>query len=160
MDVLSLFDFLALRSVWDYLTLSFLIVFIIQLSYYLFFFLRLALYKNKNNENSESPQPISVIICAKNERENLLEHLPLYLAQDYPTFEVIVVNDQSIDDSAEVLKAFALQYDNLKIVNTLDTDRFFGSKKLALTLGIKAAKYKGVNKSYLALAPMKKGKVS
>lgn len=131
--------FLEFNYLIDYLVALFLLCFLIQLFYYLFYFSRLAFYKPK--EFNENLEPVSIIICAKNERENLLEYLPLYLNQNYPEFEVIVVNDNSIDDTEDVLKAFALQFKHLKIVNVPDNDRFFGSKKFALTLGIKAAKY-------------------
>ena len=45
--------------------------------------------------------PVSVIICAKDEAENLKKNLSKILAQKYPEFEVIVVNDGSIDGSLE-----------------------------------------------------------
>lgn len=133
------FDFVQLRNLSDYLMLIFLVFALIQLFYYLFFFIRLTFYKNKNE--GASSDPVSVIVCAKNERDNLLEFLPSILNQDYPEFEVVVVNDHSVDDTAEVLKAFEIQYSNLKVVNVPDNDRFYGSKKLALTLGIKGAKH-------------------
>ncbi len=143
MDIKELFNFFALNNIWDYLEVIFLICFVIQLFFYIVMFSRLAFYKQKENTLSNN-LPVSIIICAKNERDNLLKFLPHYFSQDYPAFEVIVVNDHSVDDSSEVLKAFSLQYKNLKIVNVPDNDRFFGSKKFALTLGIKAAKYENL----------------
>ncbi len=139
MDVKELIKFVELNSWWDYLIIIYLVSFVIQLFYYLFIFSRLAFFKS--GENNEKQEPVSVIICAKNERDNLLEYLPLYLNQDYPKFEVVVVNDNSVDDTEDVLKAFTLQFNHLKIVNVPDTDRFFKSKKFALTLGIKGAQY-------------------
>jgi glycosyltransferase involved in cell wall biosynthesis len=126
----------------DYLVLIYAVSFFIQLFYYLVIFSRLAFFKPK--ENKGETIPVSVIICAKNERDNLLEFLPAYLNQAYDRFEVIVVNDNSVDDTNDVLRAFKLQHQILKIVNVPDTDRFYGSKKLALTLGIKAAQYEHV----------------
>lgn len=127
----------------DFVVVAFLLAFIAQLVYYLGVFSRFAFVKIDKREK-ENFEPVSVIICAKNERENLLHFLPEFLAQDYPTFEVIVVNDNSVDDTSDVLKAYSLQYPNLKIVNVPDTDRFYGSKKFALTLGIKAAQYENI----------------
>lgn len=127
----------------DFVVVSFLVAFIAQLVYYLGIFSRFAFAKVTENLN-ENFEPVSVIICAKNERENLLHFLPEFLAQDYPTFEVIVVNDNSVDDTSDVLKAYSLQYPNLKIVTIPDNDRFYGSKKFALTLGIKAAQYENI----------------
>ena len=135
----ELIRFLEFNYLIDYLVALFLFCFLIQLFFYLFYFARLAFYKDKSL--TQNFEPISIIICAKNERDNLLEFLPLYLNQNYPRFEVIVVNDHSVDDTEDVLKAFALQFKHLKIVTVPDNDRFFGSKKFALTLGIKAAQY-------------------
>ena len=84
--------------------------------------------------------PVSVIICAKNEAENLKELLPLVLDQNYPSFEVIVVNDSSEDDSEMVLAALKRKYPAL-YYTTIPKDRKFShGKKLALTIGVKAAK--------------------
>lgn len=135
----ELIRFLEFNYLVDYLVALYLFCFLVQLFYYLFYFSRLAFHKPK--EYSENLEPVSIIICAKNERDNLLEFLPLYLNQNYPEFEVIVVNDHSVDDTEDVLKAFALQFKHLRVVNVPDNDRFFGSKKFALTLGIKAANY-------------------
>jgi len=142
MDNNQLIKFLELNTWVDYFVLIYLGSFLVQLFYYLFIFSKLAFYKP--TESSPETLPVSVIICAKNERDNLLEFLPDYLNQAYAKFEIIVVNDNSVDDTDDVLRAFALQYNNLKIVNVPDTDRFYGSKKLALTLGIKAAQYERV----------------
>ncbi|HCQ29047.1 MAG TPA: hypothetical protein DIU39_02100 [Flavobacteriales bacterium] len=111
---------------------------IIQLLYYLVLFTGLAFFKNKKQE--EFSEPISVIICAKNEADNLMQHLPLVLSQKHTDFEVVVVNDQSADNTEDVLKAFHLQYPKLKIVNTpKQSGNDYFSKKMAVTLGIKAA---------------------
>ena len=122
------FLFVEFNDASDYLVLGFLIVAFIQLLIYLVVFSRLAFYKNKEESNNNN-EPISVIICAKNERDNLLKFLPDYLNQD---------------DTEDVLKAYTMQYKHLKVVNIPDNDRFYGSKKFALTLGIKAAQYEHV----------------
>ncbi|MGZ3823241.1 MAG: glycosyltransferase, partial [Mucilaginibacter sp.] len=84
--------------------------------------------------------PISVIISARNEAKNLTENLPLFLEQNYPDFEVVVINDCSLDDSEDILKEIGKKYANLKIVTVTENDRFKTGKKFALTMGIKAAK--------------------
>lgn len=85
--------------------------------------------------------PISVIICARNERQNLERYLPEIFQQDYPVFEVIVVNDRSWDGSADFLKKLAEQEPRLKIVTVSEGEKFIAGKKFAATMGIKAAKY-------------------
>lgn len=110
----------------------------IQLIFILGFFLRLIFHKNKQKDTG-SP-PVSVIICARNEEDNLFENLPIILEQDYPNFEVIVVNHQSVDDSIHILKAYAREYDHLRIIDLERNKHLKNSKKLPLTLGIKGAK--------------------
>jgi len=84
--------------------------------------------------------PVSVIISARNEAENLRQYLPAILEQNYPDYEVIVVNDCSYDESDTVLQDIEKQYSRLKVVTITEHDRFKTGKKFALTLGIKAAK--------------------
>jgi glycosyltransferase involved in cell wall biosynthesis len=87
-------------------------------------------------------EPVSVIICARNEEKSLMDLIPQIMDQDYPVFELVIVNDSSWDDTDAILTAFSVRYPNLKIV-TLDEEKqnLQGGKKFALTLGIKAAKY-------------------
>jgi glycosyltransferase involved in cell wall biosynthesis len=110
----------------------------IQLFYYLFFYLSVYLQKPSGNEMVKVP--VSIIICARNEAENLKNFLPAVLEQDYPDFEVIVVNDCSEDNSYDILGSFKMKYPNLKI-STINKDaQFTHNKKLAQFIGIKAAK--------------------
>lgn len=83
--------------------------------------------------------PLSVIICARNEADNLREFLPLVLEQNYPDFEVIVVNDRSWDQTQDVLEGYAKQYPHLKLVLVPEGSKFIAGKKFAVTMGIKAA---------------------
>ena len=92
-------------------------------------------------ENSSFSEPISIIICAKNEAENLTEFLPKILEQQYANFEVILVDDQSKDNTEYVLKEFKRKYFNLKEVKIEEHVNSRLGKKFALTLGIKAAKH-------------------
>ncbi|MDY0906859.1 glycosyltransferase [Pedobacter sp. CFBP9032] len=86
-------------------------------------------------------KPLSVIVCARNEIKNLTEYLPALMTQNYPEYEVVVVNDRSWDGTEEFLEQMAEQYSNLKVVKILDNDKFLAGKKFAVTMGIKAAKH-------------------
>lgn len=117
-----------------------ILCFLIQ--FYFSFFIHSKLARVKVSEIVKSSNhPISVIICARNEAENLQEYLPAVLEQDYPNFEVVVVNDRSWDGTEEVLKAFAKNCNKLKVVTVADGQKFIAGKKFAATMGIKAASY-------------------
>ena len=116
------------------------IALVIQLYYFFFTFLRLAIKKNQKPEIEEWPL-VSVIICARNEEENLLKNLPLVLNQHYPKFEVVVVNDCSYDGTTDVLKAFASQYPHLVVTEIKEVEGREHFKKFAQTMGIKKAKH-------------------
>lgn len=117
----------------------FIFVVSIQVIFYVFFFGKFAFLKPK--QQSASNLPISVIICAKNEADNLKIFLPSIISQDYPTFEIILINDGSRDKTLKMMESFARQYDHIKIVNVKSIEAFWGNKKYALTLGIKVTKY-------------------
>lgn len=111
-----------------------------QLFYYLFVFARLIYYKKKPVPTAEQV-PVSVVICAKNEEENLRKFLPLVLEQDYSIYEVIVVNDCSKDNTENLLDELRKKYNHLKSTLIKEDEKFSHGKKLALTIGIKAASY-------------------
>jgi cellulose synthase/poly-beta-1,6-N-acetylglucosamine synthase-like glycosyltransferase len=102
---------------------------------------RLAFYKDQAKLNDANLPPISIILAARNESDNLFENLPYLLQQNYPEFEVIVINHQSVDDSAYLLNAYSRQYSNLHIIEVPRNPHLKPGKKLPITLGIKGAKY-------------------
>lgn len=119
------------------LLISLLFCLLVQLYFSLFIHLKLAIFK-VDELPLDISKPLSVVICARNEAENLLKYLPAVLNQNYQNYEVIVVNDRSWDNTADVLSAFEKQYSHLKIVTVADGDKFIAGKKFALTMGIKA----------------------
>jgi glycosyltransferase involved in cell wall biosynthesis len=123
----------------DVVFYAFSAVVFIQVVFYLFFFGKFAFLKPI--KESQKNIDISVIVCAKNEDKNLKRFLPSILSQDYPNFEIVLINDASNDDTLEVMEAFSHQHPNIKIVDVKNTEAFWGNKKYALTLGIKASKY-------------------
>jgi len=117
----------------------FLITLVIQCFYYLGIYTRLARYKT--GQSKHSTKEVSVVICARNEAENLEIFLPLILDQDYPEFEVVVVNDCSTDHTEELLSEMKLSHQRLRYTNIPVNEKFTHGKKLALTIGLKAASY-------------------
>ena len=129
----------------NYLFYIFIGITVLNVTYYLLFFTfafaKLPQRKPKHGLGpSEQILPsVSVIVCAKNEAENLRLYVPKLLAQKYPDFEIILINDASSDETEEVIEAFVKEAPNVKQVNVENIEAFWGNKKYALTLGIKAA---------------------
>ena len=113
---------------------------ILQCWYLLVVYRKLAVYKIKDLPEDASYPPLSVVICAKNEEENLKQNLESILNQEYPDFEVVVVNDCSSDDSEWILKDLSKRYSHLNVVTLKEDARFKHGKKFAVTIGVKAAK--------------------
>ncbi len=128
----------------DYLNISniifliFVLTFIVQTIYIWGIFARLAFYKSKNDKRIE--KPVSVVITSKDDYYYLKKHLPLILNQDYPDYEVILVNDHSDDETEDYLKQLSDQYPHLKVVNMSFSVSFYPGKKFPLSIGIKSAK--------------------
>ena len=104
--------------------------------------MRLAFAKSKPTLTPESKEPVSIIVCSKNEAQNLRANIPKWLAQDFHQFQLILINDASIDDTQDIIENFAKTDSRITVVNVQNNEAFWGSKKYALTLGIKTAKYK------------------
>ncbi|MFD1063215.1 glycosyltransferase [Winogradskyella litorisediminis] len=116
---------------------TFLVTSAIQVAYYIVFLSCFAVKKPSKTQGHDIS--VSVIICAKNEAENLKKNLPSFLNQDYRNFELVLINDSSSDETFEIMEAFAEKHNNIKLVNVKSIEPFWGNKKYALTLGIKAA---------------------
>jgi len=99
-----------------YLYYALLCVFVVQLIYFLGFFSNFSFIGKKKTEVTKQ-QPVSIVICARNEYYSLEKNLPLILEQDYPNFEVVIVNDYSDDDTKDLLNDFSRKYSNLSIIN-------------------------------------------
>jgi cellulose synthase/poly-beta-1,6-N-acetylglucosamine synthase-like glycosyltransferase len=128
-------DPLLLTLFWSFIGLS-----CFQFLYSILFFGRLSWWKSKGTKTDYPP--VSIEIAARNESDNLYENLPKILVQNYPApFEVVVVNHQSIDDSAYLLDAMCREYPNLVVMEVKRNPHLVASKKFPLTMGIKKAQY-------------------
>lgn len=121
------------------------VLFIIQVIYYLGLYNRIharsrAVKKGDVHFAQELP-PLSVILCTHDEEANLRNNLTAVLEQDYPQFEVIVINDGSGDDTKDYLTLLEEQYPHLYHSFVPASSRYISRKKLAATLGIKASRY-------------------
>lgn len=110
----------------------------VQLFFYLFIFSRVAW--RTGTLRPEQEEAVSVVICGRDEANRFRQNLPLILEQDYPAFEVVVVDDCSDDDTDLVLAGLKEKYPHLIYTTIRKDEKFRHGKKLALTIGIKAAK--------------------
>ncbi len=119
---------------------AFVFIIAVQLFYYLFFFLRLAFYKKKTKQVNVE-HPISVVICARDEAHNLANNLPGVLVQQYSTtHEIVLVNDNSEDETKYLLEEFKKSFKNLNPVLLSQEAKMINGKKFPLSIGIKSAK--------------------
>lgn len=125
----------------EVLTLLAAFGFILIVVHYCINYLPIALFKTVRFPVTGDLQPVSVIICARNEDDNLTEFLPKLLTQQYPDFEVIVVNDCSFDNTENVIDEFAKIFPNLRKANIKEDPYYKHGKKFAVLVGIKAAKH-------------------
>ncbi|OIQ16263.1 MAG: glycosyl transferase family 2 [Flavobacterium sp. MedPE-SWcel] len=110
---------------------------VIQLFYYLGVFGKFSFAKSQTTTSKKIP--VSVIVCAKNEAEKVTELVPLLAAQNYSDFEIVLIDNASSDGTLDIFEKFEQTYKNIKLVTVENNEAFWGNKKYALTLGIKAA---------------------
>jgi cellulose synthase/poly-beta-1,6-N-acetylglucosamine synthase-like glycosyltransferase len=114
-----------------------ILFFISALSYLLYLLSFTKTLSTKESSHSLNSIPVSILICAKNEAQNLKKNLPSILNQNYSDFEIIVVNDQSTDHTLQILKNFQKEFSNLKVFSTSGKS----NKKKALRLAKQKASY-------------------
>ncbi|MGJ1445499.1 glycosyltransferase [Sphingobacterium spiritivorum] len=139
---MNIFHFFQSHFTFFYLALFILGIFLLmQLYYILFVYTKVSRYQVQSYQQTTDQVPVSVIICARNEENNLKTFLPLILEQEYAQFEVVVVNDCSNDDTQWVLQDFERKYAHLKVVEIKEHIQLKHNKKFGVTMGIKAARY-------------------
>ena len=138
-------DLLHLPECWKLtIFICFCVVIAVQLFYYLYFFSKLAQYKPPLKSSSQQ-YPVSVIVCARDEAENIARNLPGILVQQYKTtHEIIVVNDNSTDETKYLLDELKKTFKNLNPVPLTQEAKMIPGKKFPLSIGIKSAKYEVV----------------
>ncbi|HEY0655902.1 MAG TPA: glycosyltransferase [Chryseosolibacter sp.] len=110
----------------------------------IFFVTFLSVLNRKRESKMKASFPVSVIVCAHDEEQNLRELLPQLLAQDYDTFEIVIVNDRSNDGTYDFLLEQTKLDPRVKMVTVESLPVHVNGKKYALTLGIKAASHEWI----------------
>lgn len=125
-----------------------------QLIYQWAIFSRIGFYRRKKPNNIVNP--VSVIIYARNEAHHLRTNIPIWMEQDYPEFEIIIINNNSDDDTDELMKTMSASYPGLKIINLGQNLNFFTGNKFPLAIGIKSAKHDVILFTYAHCLPASK----
>ncbi|MBR6065073.1 MAG: glycosyltransferase [Paludibacteraceae bacterium] len=137
-------DFASLHIV-DYILLgSLLLLFVLQMYFYIRYLAAPARKMRRDkiaNDQMVNAPGVSVILAAHNESYNLSQYLQALLSQDYPLYEVIVVDDGSEDSTRDVVERYMTSDPRLKMSFVPYGARVRSTKKLAITLAAKAAKY-------------------
>jgi glycosyltransferase involved in cell wall biosynthesis len=118
-----------------------LIVVSIQLIYILFIYSRTAFYRQPDRVTTDNGFGVTIIVCARNELANLTELLPLLNAQNYPAFEVLVMDDRSTDGTQEYLETEILDLSHVRFIRIDREHEHVTPKKYALTIALKKASY-------------------
>lgn len=130
-----------LQLLYPWVFYIFCAVIVIQIFYYLCFFSRLAFYKPPQKLQSQE-YPVSVVVCARDEAGNLVKNLPGILVQEYATtHEIIVVNDNSTDETKYILEEFKKSFRNLNPIELTQEAKMIPGKKFPLSIGIKSARH-------------------
>lgn len=92
--------------------------------------------------DAESSRPgVSILVYSHNTGEALARNLPLLMSQNYPNFEVVVLDDESLDDTQDVVTMMEQRYENFYHSRIDDRTRAISHRKLAVLLGCRAAKH-------------------
>ncbi|MCA0932275.1 glycosyltransferase [Lutimonas saemankumensis] len=126
------------------LLIAFYFIILVQLYFHLFLFLK---FSNYSRIHAKDPSVgVSIIICAKNEADNLKELLPSLANQQHENFEIILVNDGSEDETIKIFRSFEKQYSKavftIKVVHIDKKDS--KGKKSALAQGISHADHEWI----------------
>ncbi|QDK83894.1 glycosyltransferase [Spirosoma sp. KCTC 42546] len=131
------------------LLITWLLVVSIQLIYILFVYSQTAFYRQPEQTGVDVPATsritsesgISIVVCARNELDNLTELLPLLSAQNYPLFEVLVMDDRSTDGTSLFLENDIVHLPNVRFIRIDKEHEHVTPKKYALTIALKKAAY-------------------
>ncbi|MCB9033940.1 MAG: glycosyltransferase [Chitinophagales bacterium] len=116
---------------------GYIAVIIIQLLFYIFFLFKF----NQKNQIKNNDLPITIVVCCKNEAQNLKRLIPIIMQQDYPNFELLLVDDGSTDSTVDVIIHYKKEYKNINYLFVDEKDKIGVGKKFALQQGVQKAQH-------------------
>lgn len=137
--------FLDFKSLYnpDFITLLSILsgCFIIQILYLCCIYDKLFGKKTRSQTNTHVLPPVSIVICIRDEISIIKKDVNVLLNQEYPVFEIIIVNMYSQEHDNFVFESWAKTIPNLTLVKINEKSNFSCSKIFPLSIGLKAAKY-------------------
>jgi len=116
----------------------------VSLIFYLYYvrIFYLGLRNRDKNSGNLRKKTVSVVVAARNEEKNIARLLTVLLNQDYPPemFEIIIADDDSQDETKQIVKRFSEKWENIKLVEVKDREKAISPKKNALGQAIAIAK--------------------
>lgn len=106
-----------------------------------YFIITLVRFSKYTFESQGFTPKVTVIVCAHNEDENLRELIPMLASQEYPSYEIMIVDDRSSDDTHEILIDASTRLRNLRYITVEHLPDHVNGKKYGLTLAIKASRH-------------------
>lgn len=107
---------------------SFIAIVVIQFIYYIGIFGQFTFAKKQTI--TPKKVPVSVIVCAKNEAENVKKFFPLLVEQNYSDYEIVLIDDASSDDTLDIFEEYEKQFPNVKLVKVENNEAFWVIKNL------------------------------
>jgi glycosyltransferase involved in cell wall biosynthesis len=101
-------------------------------------------------------EPVSVVIYARNQADQILRNLPIWMEQEYPEYEIVLVNDRSYDESQDVIISMQARYPSLRVVDVQEQDKHPTDRKFALALGVKASAHARILFGHIDALPISK----
>lgn len=133
---------------------TFIVCTAIQIIYYISF--STLFFKSKKALQPEKKPPISLLIYVKNSAAYLEKNINYFLNQNYPNFEILLVDNCSSDGTNEILEKIKSKHKEVKIISVENNESFWANKKYTYTLAIKAAKYNHLLFSEITAKPLSK----
>ena len=135
----------------------FVFFFLLQVYYYLAYWLPVIRRAGRKLEYMEAgTEPVSVILYARNQADEILRNLPIWMEQEYPEYEIVLVNDRSYDESQDIIISMQARFPNLRVVDVQEQDKHPTDRKFAIALGVKAAAHARLLFSHIDTLPVSK----
>lgn len=121
-----------------------LTLFGVELIYWLGRYGRLAKYRNVRRQHPREVDGISIVVILTDDFDYLENTIPVIMGQEYPDFELVVVDVSSSAEFADELQMLKTRFPNLTSARLDPDPRFRISNKMIYNVGIKTARYGNV----------------